>query len=857
MSAVPSTLEKPTKKRSRKTEGKRPGKTSWVHGTKLVFLSARADDWKTAQELGPQKVSEFYDDVSNLFLQKYGYYMKDEDDLAEDVPDPTDPNAPDPDAQTIDKEEADRRTKISRERIGQWYRLQYGGGVEQGKKNLLQDLLAGGQDAGGGSKPGKQQPWQFYSKLFYEERVKARFEAKWKVEVQRAKDLDLAPPHDVKVRGEVTREAWEGESPTFRADVMAQLDADHAQRLQVWEMGRTKLPKTKEELISVLNNAGHYLQPLADAIQEKFQMSVAIMLAGPVGDHGGAVGVRSVHSGRTKGLNPRSWYEYDRVGYRDAEKSMIRFAEKCYSTEECRSRVVGERAGEPSQSSTPMPMPMPTAQPAITRGDKEPQQHAAESPAPAATNGAAARPAHNADGVKSGAGNTLPPRNGENGGGDVTDVPPPQNGELGEHGENGERGSSGMLPPHNSNDTVVPSPNSDSGENHGGNGECARENAPMPEEQDNGLEPEIEASGAWERADMAQWSEELRRAHAAFSLGKKWGADWGHLVIAYLEFEAACGYQEAGPRMDGEHRPAEVAAWMKSGRKWGALPKMRKIGSVGDKASYADDWWLWWRSVQPPERECMGGTLLTWPTKMTWGKLPRMYGKNGFMLVIASLLWWGQEETRTGNAAATGSDWGMAVTGVTGILKHLVREGLARVPDETTAVTGRKRKQKDAVAPEEEVGPTKKRKTRGADGSGVKSRVAARLMTVQVREIAPSREQLTNGRGLRNELNRCVQAEIYVYIVGEALVKEMRRWDLSRLEMTCRVQNTAPLYPKITTVRTAHSVIDAGDDTRYPCCSAEQPFGVNSKGFKRHPEFLVRVGIVPGTNVQPKSLSGY
>jgi hypothetical protein len=42
----------------------------------------------------------------------------------------------------------------------------------------------------------------------------------------------------------------------------------------------------------MLNNALHYLQPVADAAAAKFGMNVSILLAGPIGDKGGAIGVR-------------------------------------------------------------------------------------------------------------------------------------------------------------------------------------------------------------------------------------------------------------------------------------------------------------------------------------------------------------------------------------------------------------------------------------------------------------------------------------------------------------------------------------------------------------------------------------
>jgi hypothetical protein len=78
---------------------------------KEVFFRSRAEDWQTAKRLGQEKVSTFYDDITNLYIQKYGYDMKDEEDLEEDVLDPTDLNARSTDV--LDKEEADRRTAIS------------------------------------------------------------------------------------------------------------------------------------------------------------------------------------------------------------------------------------------------------------------------------------------------------------------------------------------------------------------------------------------------------------------------------------------------------------------------------------------------------------------------------------------------------------------------------------------------------------------------------------------------------------------------------------------------------------------------------------------------------------------------
>ncbi|KAJ7163637.1 hypothetical protein C8R46DRAFT_1221056 [Mycena filopes] len=289
-----------------------------------------------AQEAGLVQTSRFYDDVTNLYIQKYGYEMADKDDLEEDV---ADPHRPEParercrDAQSSGSSASNEATRpntrvVWSQRIGQWYRAQYGGNVDKGAQTAIAEMLLSGLD------------------LHYEERVKGRFEPAWKLEVQRCKDLDLEEPHEVAVRSSVTREAWEGESAEFRAAVLLQMESDYKVKVRAWEIGRLEdTLRTKEELAVALNSAATILQPLVDAIGSKFQMNASILVCGPVGDRGGTIQVRSVHSGRTLGLNPKKWYDTDRIGYREAEKSMILFAERCFSAEECLRRALPGTTG--------------------------------------------------------------------------------------------------------------------------------------------------------------------------------------------------------------------------------------------------------------------------------------------------------------------------------------------------------------------------------------------------------------------------------------------------------------------------------------------------------------------------------
>ncbi|KAJ7022381.1 hypothetical protein C8F04DRAFT_1272725 [Mycena alexandri] len=497
--------------------------------------------------MGTAKLGKFYDDVTNLYIQKYGYDMKDEEDLEEDVPDPTDPNVPDPDMGTLSKEEADRRSKISLRVHG--------------------DLLAGANM--GATQPARMQTWQYYSKHHYEERVKARFEVVWKAELQRAKDLDQPEPHEVKVRGEVTRQAWDKESDKFKALVVAAQNKEYTQMLRAWEMGRAEESShTAEELNATLKNAALYLQPLADSIQERFSMNRC-----------------GVSTGTTAGLNPKKWYNFDPVGYQNAEASMVRFSEKTFSEAERERRRV---ASASSASNEDMPAGS-TSEGAQPRGRTRDHR------------GHVLLYFSCVDTARTHAGwNTAAaPR-------DEAAPPPPRD--------------EAAPPPPPRDEAAAPPP--------------PRETPALPRETPEPEGTPAPVHEAWRRKDMAQWSEELRRAHSAFAMGANWPEDWARLVNEYIDFEAAAGYPDEGPRIGGR----------------------RKLGKLGDKGSYTDNWWMWWRSLQPAEREVVEETgMMTMPMEMAWGKLTKMSGRNGFLQVMASLFWWGLEEFRDGHEDKSGS----------------------------------------------------------------------------------------------------------------------------------------------------------------------------------------------------------
>ncbi|KAJ7712126.1 hypothetical protein B0H16DRAFT_1479697, partial [Mycena metata] len=200
-------MQRPHANAHAKKPGAKPGKVSWVHGTKEVFFTSRADEWQAAEEKGVVHLGRFYTKITNLYILKYGLEMQDNEDLAEDVADPTDPDAVVPGTENLSQEEAQAWSEKSaaiRKRIAAWYGRKYRG-LEQRDKELFAGVLGALQNDGP-AYPRRAQPLHFYSRQYYDERVKTRFEKAWETEQARAKALEQEPEWELKIRNTVTRQ---------------------------------------------------------------------------------------------------------------------------------------------------------------------------------------------------------------------------------------------------------------------------------------------------------------------------------------------------------------------------------------------------------------------------------------------------------------------------------------------------------------------------------------------------------------------------------------------------------------------------------------------------------------------------
>ncbi|KAJ7129688.1 hypothetical protein C8R44DRAFT_872922 [Mycena epipterygia] len=656
------TEKKPRHRKGDPTE--KPGKVSWVYGTKLPFFSKRKDKWLGVTK-NKNQVGGFYTKMARLFILKYGY-IADDEDLDAEVEDPDEELTNHVVHEKVSDEEGAFRAKYYnklRERIGAWYQDQYNGILKE-DKTAFADLFKGALSGA----------------------------------TQDEYTGDMLE-NEVKVRVEITKEAWDDESLEFQEEVLMALERDYELAIKAWEASLADSPTcTPEEMAVTLGNAAHFLQPYADVISKRFGMCVSVLLAGPIGKKGGAIGVQSVHAGMTRGVAPVKWPAFDVAGFHEVEKSMIAFAKEHFTEAECRARTLeGTRAPPPPLPAprllAPLPatslMTPPSTTPSSTTPPLAPTGQDPLTPvAPKPTSATGEQLSH----VTSNPGNC-----------------------VGEEEEMAVHSTEG-------------------GQEGGGGEESAEE------------KEKVEIEEVWHRDDREEWTAELARAHTAFERGKGWGVEWGKCVSAFFDFEGAWGYTTTGAMIKTEGRLKEVSVWLGRGRKWNSSPAIGMMGTQARAGSFVGMWWSWWASLQLAEREMNAG-ILTCPSEADWSALAKLHGNNGLMHVMATLLWWGDGVGDQEKDEEQYMDWSLAVSDVTYALQEMLAAAEAIIMPKNK----RKRVMEEAEGSRKKTRSAKSRETAEKEPRRGRSRAdpVAKAVAKAPKTLRPKPKAIPRG-GLRS-----------------------------------------------------------------------------------------------------------
>ncbi|KAJ7050915.1 hypothetical protein C8F01DRAFT_952805, partial [Mycena amicta] len=119
------------------------------------------------------------------------------------------------------------------------------------------------------------------------------------------------------------------------------------------------------------------------------------------------------------------------------------------------------------------------------------------------------------------------------------------------------------------------------------------------------------------------------------------------LVEAVAELEEAYGYaNDLGAKLTRKERPPQFATWFRDGRKWNAGHDV--IRFQGDVEGFRQMFLSWWSEMQPAWRERGDdGRYRRDPAAGRGWETMGSPGKDGMLLVVAALSWWGREEGKT------------------------------------------------------------------------------------------------------------------------------------------------------------------------------------------------------------------
>ncbi|KAJ7713261.1 hypothetical protein B0H14DRAFT_3523509 [Mycena olivaceomarginata] len=481
----PAVVKRVREKKPRRKSGDppgKPGKVSWAWGTKLEFFDKRKTAWVTAHK--GKTAGDFYTKLTKLYLVKYGYHLADEEDFEVDVADPPDWVANKVVNEVLTEEESTFRQEYYgrfRDRLGQWYRREYASLLEEDKTTFT-DIF--GQLGEGTRKPPRRpQLMHFYSEKRYDSHIRPRVEERKRALEQRAEFTGEKVPVAIKIQNVVTKECWDEESLAYQEEMVRERERQHERHVKAWRDSNADGPnRTPEEFSASLKSAAHYLQPFVDIIADRYGMCVSILMVGPIGEHGGRIEMRSVHSGKTRGLVEKDWPLHDPEGFTRVQESMVDFGHHVFSQAERDARITAVQEPDTADGMSVSSGAAPTAAVRNASPNGAGFSSAAALGAGAAASGPAGAPnriAAAADGASGGSGGT-PEENGGGGGDGPADE-----------------------------------------EDGGGDG-------PAEEEDGDGVQHHI--NKLWQRRDAGKWTEEFKKAHAALERGKVWGIEWASLT---------------------------------------------------------------------------------------------------------------------------------------------------------------------------------------------------------------------------------------------------------------------------------------------------------------------------------------
>ncbi|KAF7983599.1 hypothetical protein HWV62_20501 [Athelia sp. TMB] len=657
------------------------GRPTWVYGTKLRLFQVHSKEWSEAKDKGSAAVGTFYTNLTKIFIACYGWHFDyKESDLDHDCVEPTkDIWSAVTDTNGLDQSEVDKRLKYYqdlRQSIVRWWSTYHNKpSKEESKQNQMEIQTTLAKISKQLPKPPRRtRMTQYYSKwyFFQQEHLKSTFDTLWEHErtrvlapgEKRMKRLDYA--------NKVTEEYYAKESEHFKTWLHGEREKQFQVKLKKYQEKMKALdavPSDPSSYHKALSNAASFMQPLCDLTAKKFGAAVSMIVVLPV--ENGTIQMRSVFSGKTQGLHPQIFPEFDPDAFDALQESYVNFGHHVFSQADRDKRTIWKQSeegadGKPgdkeddedeeqeddeeeggeeqlrerpssppadlesllehlqSTSSTYLP-PTPSSSqqsPIITAALQPvpaPLQQPTPPPAPPST-------------LQQSTPQLLP----------SLPIPP--------------RSPSPRLP-HYPQRSPSPLP----------------EPVPPPEREllsasQTATQPTHTSTPSISTAPTTPALQDIPEStadkiSAVLAVADKWGAEWAQLVATFIQFERNAGFTTKEYRLPASSlRPAAFKAWFAMKRPTSG-PSWEELGT-GDSLAYGKAWWAWWADMQPPSRQIEGDMAPdTDGSALDWTRLCKP-GAYGIMLVLVSLMWW-----KNMLGELVDSSWTRAVLDVEAVLR--------------------------------------------------------------------------------------------------------------------------------------------------------------------------------------------
>ncbi|KAF8897003.1 hypothetical protein CPB85DRAFT_1257122 [Mucidula mucida] len=757
---------------------RKPDCMPWVHGTKKMFFASLKDDWKEAHDAGTTAV--FGSCAAIKYKIRYGDLPL-QDDL-EDVP-----SIPTSDevaaweaakAQALGAMEpeaaAARQDMFTRfeTKVLTWYRLEYLG-VRKKDNNPLTSALRGALKKK--ERPCKPQQIHVYTNVYWEchkslvtaaiNTAIADDAAKCAASLsarQAAIDAGIDPPPvraplagkelkqmKLAVQRRVVKAEFDKEGDVVKKHIAELVEAKHKEDMEeflrapddddeeeegdeeddAWEtpVPKSAPPAAKRSKTALdyqldTQRAASVLDDAATLLFKECGIVCSILMAALLAEDGGYVGVRAIHKGTTLNTGAK-WPDAKKVAYGEAEKSLIRFADKCYTDEQRAARslsgILAPQTEPPTTSPAPTSLHATAPPPTSVRATTPPPTSRPRPKTPVIRNPELIGPElqaaldklvnndrrevmrrlsrlsdyevtresnivrNNAVGRALSLGQTLKASTLLTGWRKKSDEPlSDDKSDLAMHLATEEEHmleaellrieaeEAAMLSASDDNaaanneDDDADADDTDNTVTQGINQTKDPVPKPHTEEPTDSDVKEYELGTLdWDNVDMRGWWPELTKLFGVLCRGKDWSnPTWARVVDAFLIFKKRSKFIDNAKASFGTAalHPAVIAIFMKNHQNYSKMWPVKT--NLND---YGKGWWMWWKSAQPPSR--LDNEALLKPELVEWGGLETKLGRNGFALVLASLLWWGED------VYAARADWEAAMADVAWTLEHIVR----------------------------------------------------------------------------------------------------------------------------------------------------------------------------------------